>query len=72
MPIEDCDYFIRIVRFPVPVPGFVTINSDGTYSMYLNAELFFEQRLDAYEHELWHIISDDLYGDKDIRNIEDL
>lgn len=70
MPIEDCDYFIRVIKFPVPIPAFVLLNSDGTYSLYLNADFDFCTQLDGYEHELWHIIRDDLYSEKSIEEIE--
>lgn len=72
MPIEDCDYFIRVIPFPTNIPAFVRLNSDGTYSLYLNASLDREHHIDGYEHELWHIIHDDLYGDKDISALEDI
>mgnify|MGYP007101839783 CR=1 FL=1 len=70
MPIEDADYFIRLLPFPVRVPAFVHLNSDGTYVIFLNSNLDFSHRLDGWEHELWHILHDDLYGDKAIEDIE--
>lgn len=70
MPIEDADYFVKVIPFPVPIPAFVHLNCDGTYVVFLNANLDFEHRIDGYEHELWHIIHDDLYGDKDIVDLE--
>lgn len=72
MPIEDCDYFIRLIPFPTNVPAFIRLNTDGTYSLYLNALLDREHHIDGYEHELWHMIHDDMYGDKDICQLEDL
>lgn len=70
MPIENADYFIRVLPFPVAIPAFVHLNRDGTYSIFLNANLDFEHQLDGMEHELWHILHDDLYGDKDIADLE--
>ena len=70
MPIEGCDYFVRVMKFPEPVPAFVRLNSDGTYSLYLNADYDLIHWIDDYEHELWHIIHDDLYGEKNITEIE--
>ena len=72
MPIENCDYFIRVIKFPVPIPAFLLLNSDGTYSLYLNADFDFCAQIDGYEHELWHMIRDDLYSEKDIRTIENI
>lgn len=71
MPIEDADYFIKVIPFPLPVPAFVHLNSDGTYTVFLNANMDFEHQLDGMEHEIWHILHDDLYGDKDIRTVEE-
>ena len=70
MPIEDADYFVRVMRFPAPVPAFVHLNDDGTYCIFLNANYDYEHWLNSYEHELWHIIRDDLYGDRAIGEIE--
>lgn len=70
MPIEDCDYFVKVIPFPVRVPAFVHLNSDGTYIIFLNANLDFEHLIDGWEHELMHILRDDLFGDKDIADIE--
>jgi len=70
MPIEDRDYFVRVIPFPVRVPAFIHLNNDGTYIIFINANLDFEHQLDGWEHEIWHIINDDLYGDKNIADIE--
>lgn len=70
LPIEDRDYFVRVIPFGVPVPAFIRLNSDGTYSLYLNSEYDMEHWIDGYEHELWHMIRDDLFGEKDVMEIE--
>lgn len=70
MPIEGADYFIKVIPFPLPVPAFVHLNSDGTYTVFLNANMDFEHQLDGMEHEIWHIIHDDLYSEKNIIDIE--
>jgi len=72
LPLEDRDYFIRVLPFGVPIPAFIRLNpGDDTYTLYLNSEYDFEHWLDSYEHELWHIIRGDLYGDRDISDIEE-
>lgn len=68
--LENCDYFVRLVNLPGSVGGVLTPNNDGTYSMYLNASHSGDMLLEDYLHELEHIENDDLYGDKDIREIE--
>ena len=71
LPIEDADYFIHVVDFPVPAAAMLRENpEDGTYSVYLNAKRDAVQHIDDYEHELWHMIHDDLSSDKDITEVE--
>ena len=69
MPIENADYFIRVMPFPVAVPAFVRLNDDGTYCIYLNANVP-EKWLDGYIHELWHIVDDDLFSEKTAVELE--
>jgi len=68
--IEGADYFVRIVTFPTPAGGMLALNEDGTYSMYLNDAYMAENRLEHYMHEYDHIANDDMYGDRDIMEIE--
>ena len=70
--IEDVDYFVRVVDFPKGVNriGFVLLNDDGTYSVYINAKASEAQKRKAMRHEYAHMACDDMHGDKDIRNIE--
>lgn len=72
--IEGADYFVRIVNFPKGVNrvGFVLLNSDGTYSVYLNARASAYAQKKAMRHEFAHMANDDMYGDKDIRKIENI
>jgi len=69
--MEGVDYFVRVIPFPVGrVGGMVTPNDDGTYSVYINANLNRERQLEAYEHEVRHIVNGDFYNEKTIREIE--
>ena len=70
--IEGADYFVRVIDFPDGVNrvGFVLLNSDGTYSVYINARASAYAQKKAMRHEFNHMANDDLYGDKDIRTIE--
>ena len=73
LPMEDRDYFIRVLPFGVSVPAFIRLNPDGvTYTLYLNSEYDFSHWLDGYEHELWHMVHDDFYNGKPIQEIEDI
>jgi len=70
--IEGCDYFIRYLSLPGSIGGFIMPNNDGTYSMYLNIDHSPEMQMEDYIHEFQHILYDDLYDNKDIRDIEGL
>ncbi len=70
MPLEGSDYFIYVLQLPDGVPGAIRLNSDNTYSVYLNPEYDINSQIDTYEHELWHIINDDLHGEKRIEDLE--
>ena len=70
MPIENCDYYVYLVPLPVGVHALVSDNGDTTFSIYLNDREDFDHNLDGWEHEIWHILHDDFYGDKDITDIE--
>ena len=73
LPLENCDYFVQVMPFGVPIPAFIRLNPDGyTYTLYLNSDYDFEQWLDSYEHELWHMARDDMFSDRSIREIENL
>lgn len=70
MPIEGLDYFVQVIPFPLPVPAFVHLNSDNSYTIFINANLNSERQMEGFEHELKHIMNDDFFGDKDIRDLE--
>ena len=72
--IEGVDYFVRGINFPPDIHrgGVVLLNDDGTYSVYLNARASAHARKKAMRHEYNHMANDDMYGDKDIREIENL
>ena len=52
------DYFVRLVDLPPGVKGLVTPNTDGTYSVYLNARYDEVTQRQTLEHELRHIAQD--------------
>ena len=69
--IEGADYFVRVVPFPTSAGEMVALNEDGTYSLYLNSAYMGEDMKKHFEHGLNHIKNDDLYGDKEIIDIEE-
>lgn len=60
--IENADYFIRLVDFPVcSCGGLVKLNDDGTFTILLNSRLSHQQNINSLRHELSHIYHDDFY-----------
>lgn len=71
--IEGRDYTVRVVPFPVyNVGGMVTPNEDGSFSVYLNANLSQERQKKALQHELEHIINGDFWSGEPIQSMEDI
>ena len=48
MPIENCDYFVHVMPFPVPIPAFLRLNRDGTYSVYINSNVSTEKQQEGF------------------------
>lgn len=53
----------------LPVKGASTVNEDGSYTIFIRAQLSCEERRKSYLHELKHILRDDFYG-SDVQQIE--
>ena len=70
LPLEGSDYYIYVVKLPKGIFAMVLPNDDGTFSMYLDSRRTWEQWLNDYEHELWHLIRDDLYTGKPLWVVE--
>lgn len=72
--IEGIDFFVYLVSFPHNVKGngLLALNDDGTYSVYINARASSHAQKKAMQHEYAHMANDDMYGDKDIRTIENI
>lgn len=70
---ENDHYFVRVIPFPVDsVGGMVTPNDDGTFMVYINANLSRERQMKALRHELKHIANGDFYNGRSIEEIEDI
>lgn len=71
MLIEGCDYFVRVVDFPIcSCGGSVTPNDDGTYSVYINARLSRQQNMDSMAHERSHMDHGDFWRDNPVLEME--
>lgn len=53
------DVNVLLVNLPVSISGFTKANSDGSYTVALNARHTQEKRLRTYKHELCHIENGD-------------
>lgn len=71
-PIEGADYFIYLMNLPPHIYAYVRVNSDGTYSVYLDPRRSREQQIDDWSHEIWHILNDDFYNGLPIEKVENL
>ena len=62
---------INTILYPLPmqVKGFAVLK-DSVITIVINENLSPEARLEAYQHEIYHIEHDDFYSDKDINEIE--
>jgi len=54
-------YFVRLVPFPASIEGVTIPNDDGSFDIYLNADLCEAKRQDCLQHEIKHIIEDHFY-----------
>lgn len=71
--IEGRDYTVRVIPFPVnTVGGMVIPNDDGSFSVYINANLSQQRQKEALDHELKHIAEDDFYRGTPIAEIENI
>lgn len=75
MKIIESDVIPRVVDFKefgingTGTHEIVTPNSDGTYTVFLNARLSYQQQVSAYRHALSHIVNDD-FSKGDVQQIE--
>lgn len=57
------DINTKIIDMDVLVGEQITANSDGSYTIFLNARLSHERQLEAYAHALRHIQNEDFNKD---------
>lgn len=58
-----------LIDLPHSVRGLTTPNDDGSFSIFINARLNYEQQLQAYQHEMRHIQNDD-FSKENVQEIE--
>lgn len=64
------DVNVILEQLPHTVKGFCVSNADTTFTVVLNSNSSYEQRLKTYYHELGHILNEDHNSNKDIDTIE--
>lgn len=63
------DLNVQIIDMDTAMAERVTLNADGSYTIFLNARLNHEQQISAYEHALEHINNCD-FEKHDVQEIE--
>lgn len=66
--LED-NVHVYIIDMPCTTNEFVTLNEDGTYSLFLNARCSYEEQCKSYKHALRHIRNND-FAKSDVQEIE--
>lgn len=46
-------------ELPTTIPAYIISNPDATYTIILNSRVSWERRLQAYRHEMKHIVNGD-------------
>lgn len=66
MSYEGIDYTVQLVTFPSgKVKETVTLNEDGSYTIFIDVNLNAERQKESFLHAMKHIIGDDF----DKRNV---
>lgn len=69
--VEGQDYVVREIDFGnSAADGAVMSCEDGVPNIYINGRVCPKRRREALEHELEHIVNNDLYSDRPIEEIE--
>lgn len=69
-PELEGEYIIRVMDMPECLNGMVKYDESDFANIYVNAKLNAEARQKAADHELTHVINDDIHNDDPIEVIE--
>lgn len=67
MTTQDVNVVFR--DFPNFGKEMVVLNEDGSYTVFINTRLNYEQQMKSYLHAMRHIVGDD-FQKEDVQNIE--
>lgn len=68
--LSEDEYRVYLVKLPASIHGAVRVDKDGFPSIYINNDLSPKAKKAAFDHEMRHIINDDLYNSKTIQEVE--
>lgn len=68
--LYDGEYSVCLVPFPGDIKAAVRVDCDGYPTIYINQNLSPEARKNAFLHEMRHILHNDFYNNKTIREAE--
>jgi hypothetical protein len=69
-PELEGEYIVRVMDLPEGSRGFVIYDDEDFANVYVNAHLNHESQVKASDHEMVHVINDDIHNDDDIRKAE--
>ncbi|MDO4325145.1 MAG: hypothetical protein Q4E24_03765 [bacterium] len=58
-PLLTEDIGVHFLNMPTKVKEQVVFNEDGSFTIFINARLTYEQQMQAYQHALLHIMEHD-------------
>ena len=61
---------VNLIDLPESVSEMVTVNEDGSVSVFINARHSYEKQCESYQHALDHIKNGDFYSDLSVQEIE--
>ena len=68
--ISPDDVTVRVMPFPHGTHGFVLVDPDGHYNIYLNSRDPYDVQVAALMHELDHIVRGDVFSSSPIEELE--
>lgn len=64
------NYRIILRDMPTTVKAVTITNSDGTFTIFINSRLAYEQQCKSFDHEINHIMNCDFEKEQDINVLE--
>lgn len=68
--VSKIDAFVSVCELPGRVKGLLTVDADGNNYILINESLTESEQAKTLNHEILHIVRNDLYSDKPAHVIE--